>query len=259
VGEDVKLENDFHMHDLFEMYKDQMRCQVIVGVLDSCLREPDEFATLEPLCVIPPKFAHANQDPSGKDIPAGDGDTISSDDNHAAQPSNNPARDANYPLEPELELDREPDMFDNEEEYVGVDDEGLYMPVPSAQVANNAEPSNNHTSTADADDSVDDANDFDDVDAAEGGVPLEAEVTDADPQEVHVIHDLENPTIEKGEMFPDIIAFRKAVRHHAVVTGFELDKVITDPTRFIGKCKAMGCPWRIHASRIYDGKTIEVN
>jgi hypothetical protein len=36
VGEDVKLKNDFQMHDLFEMYKDQMRCQVIVGVLDSC-------------------------------------------------------------------------------------------------------------------------------------------------------------------------------------------------------------------------------
>jgi hypothetical protein len=43
------------------------------------------------------------------------------------------------------------------------------------------------------------------------------------------------------------------------MTGFELDKVITDPTRFIGKCKAVGCPWRIHDSRIYDGKTIEVN
>jgi hypothetical protein len=48
------------------------------------------------------------------------------------------------------------------------------------------------------------------------------------------------------------------VRHHAVVTGFEFDKVITDKTRFIAKCKAQGCPWRIHASRIFDGKTIEV-
>jgi hypothetical protein len=116
VGEDVKLENDFQMHDLFEMYKDQMCCQVIVGVLDNCLRELDEFATLEPLCVIPPEFAHANQDPNSKDIPPGDGDSISPDDNHAAQPSNNPAGDADYPLEPELEPDRELDMFDNEEE-----------------------------------------------------------------------------------------------------------------------------------------------
>jgi hypothetical protein len=70
-------------------------------------------------------------------------------------------------------------MFDNDEEYVGVDDEGLYMPVPSAQAANNVEPSNNHAPIANADDSVDDADQFDDS-AAEGGVPLEVEVNDAD-------------------------------------------------------------------------------
>ena len=34
--------------------------------------------------------------------------------------------------------------------------------------------------------------DANDVAAAEGGVPLEAEINDADPQEVHVIHDPEN-------------------------------------------------------------------
>ena len=32
--------------------------------------------------------------------------------------------------------------------------------------------------------------------AAEGGVPLEAEVNDADPQELNVIHDPEQPNIE---------------------------------------------------------------
>ena len=32
----------------------------------------------------------------------------------------------------------------------------------------------------------------------------------------------------------------------------------TGPIRFIARCKAEGCPWRIHALRIYDGKTIEV-
>ena len=86
------------------------------------------------------------------------------------------------------------------------------MPVPSAQAANNAVPANNHTTSANVDDYVDDAADFDGVADAEGGVPLEAEVNDADPQEVHVIHDPENPKIEKGERFPDIVAFRKAVR-----------------------------------------------
>lgn len=40
--------------------------------------------------------------------------------------------------------------------------------------------------------------------------------------------------------------------------GFELAGIKTDKTRYIAKCKADGCPWRIHASRIFDGKTIEV-
>ena len=246
--EDVRIENDSQMHDLFEMYKDQMRCEVLV--FDSCLRQSDEFTNLDPICVIPPEFSiHGN--PSSKDIPPEDGNTISPDDNHAAQPSDNDE----YPLEPEP--NREPDMFDNDEEYVGVDDEGLYMPV---QAANNAEPCNNHAHTAnDDDDYVHVADQFDDVGAAEGGVPLEVEVNDADPEEVQVIYDPENPKIEKGERFPDIVAFRKAVRHHAVVKGFEFGKIITDKTRFITTCKAEGCPWRIHASRIFDGKTIEVN
>jgi len=44
-----------------------------------------------------------------------------------------------------------------------------------------------------------------------------------------------------------------------VVKGFEFGKIIIDKTRFITRCKAEGCPWCIHASRIFDGKTIEVN
>ena len=38
----------------------------------------------------------------------------------------------------------------------------------------------------------------------------------------------------------------------------EFANLKTGPTRFIARCKAEGCPWRIHALRIYDGKTIEV-
>jgi len=53
MGEDVKLENDLQMHDIFEMYKDQMQCDFIVGVFDSCHRQAYEFDALEPLCVIP--------------------------------------------------------------------------------------------------------------------------------------------------------------------------------------------------------------
>ena len=52
--EDVRLVNDFQLNDVFEMYKDQMHCQLLVGVFERKVADVDEFATLEPLCVIPP-------------------------------------------------------------------------------------------------------------------------------------------------------------------------------------------------------------
>ena len=84
---------------------------------------------------------------------------------------------------------------------------------------------------------------------------------DADPDEVTVLHDPENPKIVKGELFPDIIAFRKAIRHYAVKTGFEFATAgyKTDKSRFIAKCAAEGCPWRIHASTIFYKKTVQVH
>jgi len=256
MGEDVKLENDLQMHDIFEMYKDQMQCDFIVGVFDSCHRQAYEFDALEPLCVIPPVyFGDDNPDqipPNSKDMPAGLG-------NDAADPIDHNSGEAEFlPIDPdpELEADREPDIFDNGEEYVGVDDEVQFMPVPSPQAANNSAPESSNNAEYP---SFHDADEFDGVPNAEGETPPEAEVNDADPEEVQVIHDPENPKIEVGERFPDIVAFRKAVRHYAVLTGFEFAKVITDQTMFIAKCKAEGCPWRIHASRISHGKTIEVN
>ena len=66
---------------------------------------------------------------------------------------------------------------------------------------------------------------------------------DADPLEVHVLHDPKNPKIVKGELFSDIIAFRKVIRHYEVKIGFEFAvgyKI--DKTRFIAKCAAKGCP-----------------
>ena len=94
--------------------------------------------------------------------------------------------------------------------------------------------------------------------ATEGGVPLETEVNDADPQELNVIHDPNQPNIEQGALFPDIVSFRKAIRHYAVQRGFEFTDLKIDKTRFIAKCAHQGCPWRIHASHIWDKKTIEV-
>ena len=147
------------------------------------------------------------------------------------------------------EPDREPDIFDNEEEYVGVDDEHIYRTEAHAQPY--AQPHENAHSPEINDHSSDNL-------AAEGGIPLEAQVNDANPQEVIVIHDPENPKIERGSKFPDIIAFRKAIRHYAVKEVFEFTGLKIDRTTFIAHCAAEGCPWRIHASKVYGERTIGV-
>jgi hypothetical protein len=113
------------------------------------------------------------------------------------------------------------DIFDNEEEYVGVNDEHMYIPIPPTQPSVNAQ----NDSSVPANDENDNAA------AAEGAIPPEAEVDDADPEEIRVLHDPENPTIEVGALFPDIATFRKAIRHWAVKKGFEFAPGLkTDPT-----------------------------
>jgi hypothetical protein len=152
-------------------------------------------------------------------------------------------------VEPELEPDREPYMFDNPEEYVGYDNEGMYMPIPPTQPPSSSQPHSNSPPPYSHDAKNDNGDPF----------HVEAEVTDADPEEIHAIHDPENPQIVKGELFSDIVAFRKAITHYAVTKGFELADLKIDPTRFIARCKAEGCPWRIHASWIHDYKTIQIS
>jgi len=41
-------------------------------------------------------------------------------------------------------------------------------------------------------------------------------------------------------------------------TGFEFAGFKIDKTRFLAHCAAEGCPWLIHASTIFDKKTIKV-
>ena len=145
--------------------------------------EVDEFATIDPICLSSP---NDNQDavPNSHEnpIPVPAEQPIPN-----VSPSINPT--AKPDVEPELEPEREPDIFDNEEEYVGVDDEEMYMPVP--------QPPNEHTKTAQA------ANTSPPEPcpnaAAEGGVPLEAEINDAD---VSAVYDPENPKIVVGGRWP---------------------------------------------------------
>ena len=45
------------------------------------------------------------------------------------------------------------------------------------------------------------------------------------------------PKIVKGGWWPDIVAFRKAIRYFTVKTGFEFADLVTDKTKFRARCK----------------------
>jgi hypothetical protein len=231
LNEDVRLVDEIQMVDLCDMYKEEMSCDVIVGVFDRATCEEAEFDALEPICVIPPDD-ETHVEPERE--PEAEADAAASMANE-----NDPTSDAD-----DIEPDREPDIFDNPEEYVGVNDEGMYGSVPPAPQF--AQPSDNANTNTNDEENAEFFN-------------VEAEVDDDDPLEVNVVHDPENPKIVKGELFPDINSFRKAIRHYAVKTGFAFAAgVKTDKTRFIAKCAAETCPWRIHASTIWDKKTVQV-
>jgi len=172
--------------------------------------EVDEFATIEPICLSSPddnQDAVPNSHENPIQIPAEQPNpNVSPCINHTAEPD----------TEPELEPQREPDIFNNEE-YVGVDDEEMYMLVP--------QPPDEHTKTAQASNALPEPCDNA---AAERGVPLEAEINDADPLDVSVVNDPENPKIMVGGRWPDIVAFRKTIRHFAVTTDFEFADLVTD-------------------------------
>ena len=251
LKEDARLVDEIQMLDFFEMYKEEMKCHVVVAVFDRAVCVESEFDDLEPLFVVPPVVDPINEShmqPEREEEAAASNPkepTCAAPDKPINEPHMQPEREveaaASKTKEPnsadEIEPDREPDIFDNEEEYVGVNDEGLYGTVPPAphfeQPTDNVNTNNERV------------------------VHAEDEVNDNDPLVVTVLHDPEHPKIVKGQLFPDMTAFRKAVRHFAVATGFEFAVGYkTDTTRFTAKCAAEGCPWRIHASTIFDKKTV---
>ena len=108
MNEDCRLVGEIQMVDFFEMYKEEMRSQILVFIFDRDKCTEPDYEALEPLVVVPPDPAHE----AAGSMHIGPTD---------------PTAVAN-----ELEPDREPDMFDNPEEYVGVDDEDMYGSVPLA-------------------------------------------------------------------------------------------------------------------------------
>ncbi|KNA06819.1 hypothetical protein SOVF_177520 [Spinacia oleracea] len=53
-----------------------------------------------------------------------------------------------------------------------------------------------------------------------------------------------------GQEFPDVKAFRNAIKEAAIAQHFELRVVKSDLIRYIAKCSFGDCPWRIRAVKI---------
>ncbi|XP_078176830.1 uncharacterized protein LOC144571420 [Carex rostrata] len=129
----------------------------------------------------------------------------------------------------------QPDQFDDPDpdEYVGVNDEDNYCDGVQAVHEEHIGPD---SILEDEEATIDD---------------------DVDSERVFAF-DPENPKIAVGELFPNVDAFKKSLRHFAIKNEFEVFTVKSDKTRFIGKCKDPSYPWRIHASRLQDNKTFKV-
>lgn len=68
----------------------------------------------------------------------------------------------------------------------------------------------------------------------------------------------DNDNLAVGQEFPDAQAFRKALVETAIAMKFELTFIRSDRARVTAKCAAIGCSWRIHASKLPDVEIFQV-
>jgi hypothetical protein len=93
-----------------------------------------------------------------------------------------------------------------------------------------------------------------DVDTRGAAIPVD----DAIPEERVMVYDPNNPCMDIGSVYPNMVEFRLAVRQFAINKEFALHTVKTDTERFIGKCMAPDCPWHINGQKQRHSKTVMV-
>lgn len=69
---------------------------------------------------------------------------------------------------------------------------------------------------------------------------------------------MEEYNLVVGQEFPDVKAFRNAIKEAAIAQHFELRIVKSDLARYTAKCAAEGCPWRIRAVKISNSPTFMI-
>jgi hypothetical protein len=142
------------------------------------------------------------------------------------------------PTHKELDLNKPASWGEEHEiEYVGVDDEK--EKYKDFKLDDDVMIDPNYIPNSDGEDSDD-----------------ELSVDDDKGCEMHVhVTDVENPKIEVGVTFEDGLCFKKCIRQYAVLNEVELAVPYSEADRYRAYCKSKKCKWRIHASRLHDGKT----
>ncbi|XP_056699506.1 uncharacterized protein [Spinacia oleracea] len=72
----------------------------------------------------------------------------------------------------------------------------------------------------------------------------------SDEKLVKAAHQWQNNITGVGQRFNSVAEFREALRKYAIANQFAFRYKKNDSHRVTVKCKAEGCPWRIHASRL---------
>ncbi|KAI4299216.1 hypothetical protein L6164_032696 [Bauhinia variegata] len=69
---------------------------------------------------------------------------------------------------------------------------------------------------------------------------------------------MEDHTYVVGQEFPDVKAFRNAIKEAAIAQHFELRIIKSDLVRYFAKCASEGCPWRIRAVKVPNAPTFTI-
>uniref|UniRef100_A0A251T3W9 Putative transposase, MuDR, plant n=1 Tax=Helianthus annuus TaxID=4232 RepID=A0A251T3W9_HELAN len=102
----------------------------------------------------------------------------------------------------------------------------------------------------------DDAHDEEDEEDESVTFSTDDEVGHASSEPVTVSS--KNGTIKVNSTYENVVEFRRALSHYAIMNEFAYFTEKSEPTRVTARCSDLQCKWRIHASVMQDGISFEV-
>lgn len=85
------------------------------------------------------------------------------------------------------------------------------------------------------------------------------EVEEQNSESEMMTYQNKSQTIKVNSKFENVIDFRRALAHYAIMNEFAYFIEKSDPARVTASCVDPECKWRIHASVMQDGISFEVS